>query len=127
LKKLSLIKSATEKERDGREMVVNEGIETIDSLQPHVSLMTSSPRRIKLDAIASILEIGDMNYNNNNDGLQAKLKELHTDSNELEIYLSLLARKGFIEYDHLENKTYRTTYKGLHILQLYQRVVMWLH
>jgi predicted transcriptional regulator len=126
LKKPSLIKSATEKEKDGREMVVNEGIETINSLQYHESLMTSSPRRIKLDAISSILEIGDMNYNNN-DALQAMLKELHIDSNELEVYLSLLARKGFIEYNDLENKTYRTTHKGLHILQLYQRVVMWLH
>jgi predicted transcriptional regulator len=107
------------------EMVVNENI------------VTSSPRRIKLDAIARILEIGDMSNNNNNNkkdnaansedsALHAKLEELSTDF-ELEEYISLLHRKGFIEYDHKDNNTYRTTQKGFHILQLYQKVVMWFH
>ena len=36
-------------------MVVNEDIETTTSLQSYESLETSSPRRIKLDAIARIL------------------------------------------------------------------------
>jgi predicted transcriptional regulator len=114
-------------------MVVNEDTETTTSLQSCESLV--SPRRIKLDVIALILEIGDMNNNNNKDNaadsknraLHAKLEELSTDINGLEEYLSFLHRKGFIEYDHKDNNTYRTTQRGFHILQLYQRVVMWLH
>ncbi len=117
-------------------MVVNEDTETTPSLQSCESLVTSSARRIKLDVIAYILEIGDMNKNKNNkdyaansedSALHAKLEELSIESNELEEYLSLLHRKGFIEYDHKDNNTYRTTQRGFHILQLYQRVVMWLH
>ncbi len=116
-------------------MVVNEDIVTTTSLQSSESLVTSSPRRIKLDAIARILEIGDMNNNKKKDNaansedsaLHVKLEELSTDFNELEEYLSLLHRKGFIEYDHKDNNTYRTTQKGFHILQLYQKVVIWLH
>jgi hypothetical protein len=115
-------------------MVVNEDIVTTTSLQSYESLETSSPRRIKLDAIARILEIGDMNNkkkkdnaaNSEDSALHAKLEELSTDF-ELEEYLSLLHRKGFIEYDHKDNNTYRTTQKGFHILQLYQKVVMWFH
>jgi predicted transcriptional regulator len=117
-------------------MVVNEDTETTTSLQSCESLVTSSPRRIKLDAIAHILEIGDMSNNNNNKdnaansknrASHANLEELSTDINGLEEYLSLLHKKGFIEYDHKDNNTYRTTQRGFHILQLYQRVVMWLH
>jgi predicted transcriptional regulator len=115
-------------------MVVNEDTETTTSLQSCESLVTSSPRRIKLDAIARILEIGDMHNikkkdnaaNSEDSALHAKLEELSTDF-ELEEFLSLLHRKGFIEYDHKDNNTYRTTQKGFHILQLYQKVVMWFH
>jgi predicted transcriptional regulator len=113
---------------------VNEDTETQTSLQSSESLVTSSPRRIKLDAIALILEIGDMNYNNKNNavnnenrGLRATLEELSSDINGFEEYLSLLHRKGFIEYDHKDNNTYRTTQRGFHLLQLYRKVVMWLH
>ena len=115
-------------------MVVNEDIETTSSLQSNESLVKSSPRRIKLDVIARILEIGDMNNNNNKDNAPNSensavhaLEELSTDFNELVEYLSLLHRKGFIKYDHKDKNTYRTTNKGFNILQLYQRVVMWLH
>ena len=117
-------------------MIVNKDIETTASLQSSESLVTSSPRRLKLDVITLILEIGDMNNNNNNKdnaansenrALHAKLEELSIDSNELEDYLSLLHRKGFIEYDHKDNNTYRTTQKGFNLLLLYQKAVMWLH
>jgi predicted transcriptional regulator len=120
--------------RAKREIVVNEDTETQTSLQSSESLVTSSPRRIKLDAIALILEIGDMNYNNKNNavnnenrGLRATLEELSSDINGFEEYLSLLHRKGFIEYDHKDINTYRITQRGFHLLQLYQKVVMWLH
>jgi hypothetical protein len=65
-------------------MAVNEDTETTPSLQSCESLVTSSARRIKLDVIAYILEIGDMNYSNNrqdnaanceNRALHAKLAE----------------------------------------------------
>jgi predicted transcriptional regulator len=118
---------------------VNKDIDTTASLQSYESLMTS-PRRIKMDAIASILEIGDRYSNNDNNekdnapntengvtSFQAKLKELSIDFTEIEVYLSLLSRKGFIEYDQKDNNTYKTTQKGSHILQLYQKVLMWLH
>jgi hypothetical protein len=49
-------------------MVVNEDTETTPSSQSCESLVTSSARRIKLDVIAYILEIGDMNKNKNNKG-----------------------------------------------------------
>jgi hypothetical protein len=117
-------------------MAVNEDTETTPSLQSCESLVTSSAR-IKLDVIAYILEIGDMNYNKNkqekdyaanseNRALNAKLEEPSTDF-ELEEYLSLLHRRGFIEYDDKDSNTYRTTQKGFHLLQLYQKVVMWLY
>jgi predicted transcriptional regulator len=115
-------------------MVVNEDTETTTSLQSCESLV--SPRRIKLDVIAYILEVGDMNKNkqekdyaanSENRALNAKLEELSTDFNELEEYLSLLHRRGFIEYDDKDSNTYRTTQKGFHLLQLYQKVVMWLY
>ena len=116
---------------------MNEDTETTTSLQSTESLVTSSTRRLKHDVIALILEIGDMNYNNNNRkdnaansekrALHAKLEEHSADINGLEEYLSLLHRKGFIEYDHKDNNTYRTTQRGFHLLQLYQKLVMWLH
>ena len=65
--------------------------------------------------------------NSEDSALHAKLEELSTDFEMLKEYLSLLHRKGFIEYDHKDNNTYRTTQKGFHILQLYQKVVMWFH
>jgi hypothetical protein len=102
-----------------------------------------SPRRVKLDLIASILGIGGMRNNddddddgNNNatnlenefDSLWGTMKELSPESEIIEDYLSLLQRKGFIEYDYRgDNKTYRTTPRGLFILQLYQRITMFIH
>lgn len=99
------------------------------------------PRRIKLDLIALILTLGDMHNdgddNNNNNAtklgdefksFQEKVKEMSSESDVLEDYLSLLQRRGFIEYDYRgNNKTYRTTPRGKFVLQLYQRAAMWLH
>jgi predicted transcriptional regulator len=101
------------------------------------------PRRIKLDLIALILTLGDIhnddnnNNNNNNNAtklgdefksFQEKVKEMSSESDVIEDYLSLLQRRGFIEYDYRgNNKTYRTTPRGKFVLQLYQRAAMWLH
>lgn len=103
-----------------------------------------SPRRIKLDLIASILGMGGMRNNNDYDDddddntatnlenefdfLRGTMRELSPESEIIEDYLSLLQRKGFIEYDYRgNNKTYRTTPRGKFVLQLYQRAAMWLH
>jgi hypothetical protein len=104
-----------------------------------------SPRRIKLDLIASILGMGGMRNNNDYDDdddddntatnlenefdfLRGTMRELSPESEIIEDYLSLLQRKGFIEYDYRgNNKTYRTTPRGLFILQLYHRITMFIH
>jgi hypothetical protein len=99
------------------------------------------PKRIKLDAIALILGMGDMHNNSNNNNnhnsnnndtdledefnsLQESVRQL-SGSDIVEYYLSLLQRKGFIEYDYRwNNNGYRTTSRRLFILQLYQKIVM---
>jgi hypothetical protein len=99
-------------------------------------------RRLKLDVIARILGMGDLhnsndinnNYNHINledefNSLRETMKkELSSGSDIIEDYLSLLQRKGFIEYDYRgNNKVYRTTARGLFVLQLYQKAAMWLY
>lgn len=114
-------------------MVTSEDICRATSVDPDESF---SPRRIKLDLIASILGMGVMrnndddatNLENEFDFLRGTMKELSPESEIIEDYLSLLQRKGFIEYDYRgDNKTYRTTPRGLFILQLYQRITMFIH
>jgi predicted transcriptional regulator len=94
------------------------------------------PRRIKLDLIALILTLGDMDNddnNNNNNNNATKLGDefnslQSSESDVIEDYLSLLQGRGFIEYDYRgNNKTYWTTPRGKFVLQLYQRAAMWLH
>jgi len=85
------------------------------------------PKRIKLDVIA----LHNNNTNNNDTDLEDEFNSLQESVRQLsgsdivEDYLSLLQRKGFIEYDYRwNNNGYRTTSRGLFILQLYQKIVM---